>query len=139
MDLNEALGTVLNPLSLFISEVILFLPKVIAAYIIWLIGKWLIDWVSTNINRLDIKGWTFDDRIRGVIRTAFNYTAKFVLILIILDTFGIGSSIVAALVNGLTFTIAIALGLSLGRALEPEAQRFVDSMRRYTQDKITRA
>ncbi len=135
MTAEELLQTyLLSPMSLFISQVVLFLPKIIAAYILWLIGKWVIDWIGRHINRLDIKGMTFDDHIRNVFRTAFIYTAKFVLILVILDTLSIGSNVIAAITNSLTFAIAIAVGLAFGRALEPDAQQWVDRLRSYARD-----
>lgn len=114
------------PLQLFVYQTIMLLPKLIAAYLIWLIGRWLISLALRALNLFDVKKWDLDDKVRDVLRKVFVPTANVVLILIILDTLGVGSNVVSAIVNALSFTFAIALGLAFGRALEPTASRLFE-------------
>ena len=126
----EYIFSIVEPLQIFFTEVILFIPKLIAAYIIWLIGSWVIDKFMHFIDAIDVKRFKFDDHIRLVAKGVLKPVAKFLLILVILDTFGIGSNIISALANGLTATIAIALGLSFGKALEDDATTVVKSLKK---------
>ena len=119
----------IDSLDLFVSEVLLFIPKLIFAYLLWIVGKWLINLAISAIARLDIKRWQFDDRLRSAFLRLFIPTSKVILFLVILDTFGIGSSIIQALFGAIALSIAIALGLAFGRALEPEANKLVDVAR----------
>ena len=119
------INTIADSLNLFLTESLMLITKLVIAYIIWLIGKTLINWATAFIDKLDVRQWNFDDRVREGFKMIFRPAAKLVLVLVILDTLGIGSSVISAIVNGLTFTIAIALGLAFGRALEPDAQRLV--------------
>lgn len=125
----EYLSTIFGPLQVFLTQILLFIPHLIAAYLIWLIGSWVIDKFMQLIDKIDFEKYQFDDHIRGVSKSILRPVAKFLLILIILDTFGIGSSIVAAVASGLTYTIAIALGLAFGRALEPDARKWLESIK----------
>ena len=123
------INSIIQSLGFFISDVLLIIPQLVAAYVIWLTGNWLIDLGVKGLDKLDIKKWKVDDKVRNLLKTLLVPTGKVVLILVILDTFGIGSSIIAAVTNGITFTIAIALGLAFGRALEPEAAKLVGSLK----------
>ncbi len=126
----DVIATMIRSLELFFSEVLLVVPKLIVAYLIWLIGKWLINLGMKSLDLLQIKKWKVDDSIRNMIKRIFAPAAKIILILVILDTLGIGANVVAALSNALTFTFAIALGLAFGRALEPDAKGVIESMKR---------
>lgn len=114
--------TFVAPFQLFFNQLALFIPKLLAAYVIWLVGKQLIEWAVVAIDRLDVKSWEFDDVVREKIKNVFVPTSKIILVLVILDTFGIATSFVSAIVSGITYTLAIALGLAFGKALEPEAK-----------------
>ncbi len=126
----DIIASIIGSLELFLSEVFMVVPRLIVAYIIWLIGKWMINLGIKGLDLLQIKKWKVDDSIRNMIKRIFAPTAKIILILVIMDTLGIGSNVVAALANALTFTFAIALGLAFGRALEPDARGIVESMKR---------
>lgn len=121
---NQYVGSFLDSMDLFISQVLLFIPKLIFAYLLWLVGKWLISLAISFVKR-----YNFDDRIRNSFLMIFVPASKVILFLVILDTFGIGSSIIQSVFNAIALSIAIALGLSFGRALEPEAQRLTDIAR----------
>lgn len=119
-----------GPLNLFVTQTVNIGLQLLLAYIIWLIGKWIIGMAIRGIELIDVKKWDIDDHIRGTIKKVFVPTAHVVLVLIILDTLNIGSSVVAAIAGGLTFTVAIALGLAFGRAFEDDARRIVDNVRK---------
>lgn len=128
MNLN-ILNPFVNTFALLSSQLILYLPKLLFAYILWLVGKWLIGKGVKLINLTNIRALKKADKLRNTVEKTFVITAKVLLILVILDTFGIGQTIIGALLNGLTWTIAIALGLSFGKALEPVAKEIVDDIR----------
>jgi len=123
------LNPIVNSLEVFVTQILLVVPKLIVAYIIWLIGRWGINYAIKAIDLLDIKKWKFDDRARDAFKAIFIPAAKVILILIILDTLGIGQNFISAIINSITFAIAIALGLSFGRALEPDAKHIVDKIK----------
>jgi hypothetical protein len=106
-------------------------PKLIVAYIIWIIGKWGINYVVKLVDKLDVKKWDFDDKAREAFKAILVPTAKVVLILVILDTLGIGRSFVSAVISGITFAIAIALGLAFGKALEGDAKQLVENFKKH--------
>lgn len=128
MDIN-ILNSLYTSFHIFISETLMLVPKLIAAYILWLVGKKLIEWTVSLIDKADIRQWEIDDKVRGIIKKVFVPVAKFILVLVILDTFGIGSTVIAALLNGLTYTIAIALGIAFGHALQEDANMLVNKVR----------
>ncbi len=128
--LNNYLNQIAMPLDLFVTQTLMWLGKLIFAYIIWLIGKYLINLTINVLDRMDIPGMQFDDEARRVLKMILAPLAKFILVLVILDTLGIGSNVVSALMSGVTFTISIALGLAFGRALEPYANELVQRVTR---------
>jgi small-conductance mechanosensitive channel len=129
---TEILQQIYGSLSIFLAQTGEFLIKLIAAYIIWLIGKFLINSAVSLLEKADIKKWKIDDTIRNTLIDIGRPTAKVVLVLVILDFLGVGSSIIGALAQGISFTIAIALGLSFGEALKPEAKRIVEQIKQKT-------
>lgn len=121
----EVIVTALNQL---VVQMVGLLPKLVITLIIWWAGKYLINFGVKLINKIDIKGTKIDDKIINVSSTAILIAGKILLVLIILDYWGIGKTIIGALTNGLTLTFAITLGLSFGKALEPEAKNIVDQV-----------
>jgi hypothetical protein len=116
--------------STFVNQLVAFLPKLIVAYLIWVVGKSVISWGLGMLDKVDIKGLKVDNKARGMVRMIAEPLAKVILFLIVLDTLGIGSSIISSLASGFTFSIAIALGLAFGKALEPEAKDIVAKARK---------
>lgn len=55
---------------------------------------------------------------------------KLILFLVVLDYLGIGRTVIDAFLSGLSFAVAIALGLAFGKALEPDAKEFVDNFKK---------
>lgn len=131
MDTN-IIESMYNSLSYFIAQSGIFILKLIAAYVIWLVGKFIINLLVKVIKRVDIKSWSIDDKVRNTFIKIVQPTAKVVLVLVILDFLGIGTSIIGAFAQGLTFTIAIALGLAFGEALKPDAQTIVQKIKHET-------
>lgn len=132
----DILNQITSSLGLFLSQLLITIPKLIIAYVIWLLGSWLINLGLKGLDLFQVEKWKVDDSIRNIVKKIFAPTAKVVLILVLLDFLGIGSNVVAALTNALAFTFAIALGLAFGRALETDAQKVVDSMRRELESKV---
>lgn len=110
-----------------------WLPKLIIALFIWWIGKYLIETGSIWLKKIDIPKTKLDDKIIKKIDKVYLVLAKIILLLIVLDYLGIGTSIVSAVANGITLSIAIALGLSFGRALETDARKVVEDLKKYIQ------
>ncbi len=112
-----------------ITQVITFIPKLIVAAVIWLVGKYLLKLISGLIKKIKIKGIDWDQRIIDFLLRVVNPVIKIILVLIILDYLGVGQTVIGALTNGLTITIALALGISFGKALEDDAKRLVERAR----------
>lgn len=119
--------TALNQLAVQLANLF---PKLIITLIIWWVGKYLINLGAKLIRKIDIKGTKIDDKIISVSSSIILIAGKILLVMIILDYWGIGKTIIGALVNGLTITFAIALGLAFGKALEPEAKNLVERFKK---------
>lgn len=119
--------TALNQLAIQLANLF---PKLIITLIIWWVGKYLINLGAKLIRKIDIKGTKIDDKIISASSSIILIAGKILLVLIILDYWGIGKTIISALVNGLTITFAIALGLAFGKALEPEAKNLVERFKK---------
>ena len=113
---------------LFLQLFSLF-PKLIITLIIWWVGKYLINLGVNLVRKIDLKGTKIDNKVIGTFSSVVFVAGKVILVLIILDYWGIGQSIISAFVSGLTLTIAITLGLAFGKALEPEARFIVDKVK----------
>jgi len=104
------------------NQMIVWVPKVILALIIWWIGKYFVNLATRLVDKFDLGINVLPKIVRGV--------GKFVLLLIVLDYLGIGRTVVGAVANGLTLAVAIALGIAFGRALEDEAKRVVSLIKK---------
>jgi len=113
-----------------VTQLVNLLPRLIVALIIWYIGKYLLNLAVRLISRIDIKKTKLDNKAIGMLTTLVDVFGRIVLVLVILDYLGIGRTIIAALTQGVTFAIAIALGLSFGKALEDDARTIVGSLRK---------
>lgn len=109
----------------------MFVPKVIVAIVIWVVGKYFINLAASLIKKVDIKGTEVDDYLIGIFSKVVFVVGKVLLVLTILDYIGIGRTLVSALANGLTITIAIALGLAFGKALEDDARLIVSKTKKH--------
>lgn len=112
-------------------QMVLFLPKAIVAVVIWIIGKNLISLGAALIKKIDIKGTKVDDYLVNLLSQLVLVVGKVLLVLTVLDFLGIGRTVVGAIANGLTLMVAIAFGLSFGRALEGDAAKIVQEFKKH--------
>jgi len=110
---------------------LIFVPKIIIAIFIWIIGKYLINLGVALVRKIDIKGTKIDDYLIGVLSKVTLVVGKVLLFLVILDFLGVGRTIIGAITNGLTLMIAIALGLAFGKALEEDAREVVRQFKKH--------
>jgi len=109
-------------LGVFYSQSLNLIIKVLVALLIWWLGKKLLAGAVKLAAKVDLGIKKIPEVVEKV--------GKVVLALVVLDYLGIGRTIIAALVNGLTLMIAIALGLAFGQALAPEAKKIVSRFQR---------
>jgi len=128
--MNEPFNIIVTALNQLAIQLVNLLPKLIITLIIWWVGKYLITLGVKLIRKIDIKGTKIDNKIINASSSVILIAGKVLLVLIILDYWGIGRTIIAALINGLTITFAIALGLAFGKALEPEAKNLVERFKK---------
>lgn len=129
--MTESFDVVLGALSQVWVQMLVFIPKIIVAVIIWFIGKYLINLSVALIRKIDIKGIKIDDYLIGIFSSLVLVVGKILLVLVILDFLGVGRTIVGAVANGLTFMVAIALGLAFGKALEEDAKEVVRQVKEH--------
>lgn len=103
----------------------------LVALIIWYVGVFLLNLATTLLDKVDIKKTDLDNKAIRTINMLITWVGRFLLVLIILDYLGVGSTVVGAIANGLTFSIAIALGIAFGDALKPEAKRWVTRTKKF--------
>jgi hypothetical protein len=113
-------------------QILAFLPHLLIALIIWFLGSYLIEIGGKLFKKFFIKN------IHATSQTHLNLMArvlivagKIFLILFILDYLGIGKTFVLALTNSLSNAIAIMLGLSFGLALQGDAKKVIDNVKKY--------
>ena len=133
--MTESFNVVLGSLNQVWIQMLVFIPKIIIAIIIWTIGKHLINLGVTLIRKIDIKRTKIDDYLIGIFSNVVLVVGKFLLILVILDFLGVGRTIVGAIASGLTLMIAIALGLAFGKALEEDAKEVVQQFKKHLRKK----
>lgn len=126
----SAVNVIIASLQQLINQLIVFIPKVIIAFLIWIIGVWLLNLSVKIVRRFDIKGTKIDDHLRNWLAALVLPLGKFFLILIVLDYLGVGRTVISAVANGFTLAVAIALGLAFGRALETDAKRAVSTIKK---------
>ena len=121
----------LNAFRELLNQMASWVPKIIVALVIWWIGKYVLNLIARWAKKIDIPGTKVDTKLMEKLVQVILTVGKIILVLIVLDYLGIGRTIIGAFVNGLTFAIAIGLGIAFGRALQPEARSAVDSVKKY--------
>ncbi len=129
--MTESFNVVLGALSQMWIQMLVFIPKVIVAIVIWVIGKYFINLGVKLIRKINIKGTRIDDYLIGIFSRVVLVVGKFLLFLIVLDFLGVGRTIIGAVANGLTLMVAIALGLAFGKALEEDAKEVVQQFKKH--------
>ena len=133
--MTESFNVVLGSLNQVWIQMLVFIPKIIIAIIIWIIGKHLINLGVILIRKIDIKRTKIDDYLIGIFSNVVLVVGKFLLVLVTLDFLGVGRTIVGAIASGLTLMIAIALGLAFGKALEEDAKEVVQQFKKHLRKK----
>ncbi len=123
--MTESFNIILTALNQVWVQILVFVPKIIVAIVIWVIGKYFINLGVRLIRKIDIKGTKIDDYLIGIISNVVLVVGKILLVLVVLDFLGVGRTIVGAIASGLTLMVAIALGLAFGKALEEDAKEIV--------------
>lgn len=126
----EAIEILAVALDQMVEQLVSVLPKLVIALLIWYIGKYLLGVAVKLVRKIDIKGTKIDNKAIHILTTLVDVVGRVILVLIVLDFLGIGRTLIASLTQGVTFAIAIALGLSFGKALEPDAQKVVGNIRK---------
>jgi len=126
---------ILSALNELIRQLVALVPHLLVSLIIWWLGSWVLNLGEMLLKKINIPGTKLDDRAIDVLVKVAMPAGKVVLVLIILDYLGIGRSIISAVATGVTLTIAIALGLAFGRALEPQAKEVVGQVDKYLRKK----
>jgi len=129
--MSEWTNIVLESLNQVWTQMLVFIPKIIVALIIWVIGKYLINLGVALVRKIDIKGTKIDNYLIGVFSKVVLVVGKFLLFLVILDFLGVGRAIIGAIANGLTLMVAIAFGLAFGKALEEDAKEVVRQFKKH--------
>ncbi len=126
---NPALILV-SSLQQFLYQLLGFVPKLIVALVIWFVGKWMVAWGVNLLKKVELKGAKPVNKLVQQLAYILLPLGKVILFLVVLDYLGIGRTVIGALLSGLTFAIAITLGLAFGKALEDDAKAVVDSIKR---------
>ncbi len=112
---------VLNEIGLMIAA---YIPRLIGAIIIFLLGIILVDWLSDMIERLMPEG-AVPRNIIAVLATAFKYLLYMVLIFVAFDVAEIAPHIVASAAQAVFLVTAVSVGLTfallIGLGLKEEA------------------
>ena len=111
-------------------ELVAFIPKLLAALIIWVVGKYFLNVGMSALERVKLKNAKGINKFLESFRYLLMPFGKLILFLIVLDYLGIGRTVIDAFLSGLSFAVAIALGLAFGKAFEPYVKDFVDDFKK---------
>lgn len=89
--------------------------KIVAAFIVFIIGRWIINWLRKFIDRFLVKR-KIEETVRSFLDSLANITLKLVLFLIIVNILGIQTTSFAA--------ILAAAGLAIGMAMKDNLSNF---------------
>jgi len=131
MPLQEPVFTVYSAMERLLLEVVAYIPKIVIAIIIWYLGKFFINTAIKLLGKIDLKAANLDNRAIIAFSKILSILGRVLLVLIIMDYLGIGESVIGALTQGVVFAIAIALGISFGEALKPDAKSLTETARRW--------
>ncbi|MGC1632425.1 MAG: mechanosensitive ion channel domain-containing protein [Gelidibacter sp.] len=95
--------------------IIVFGPKVLAAIIIWIVGSWVIKLLLKGVRKTMERG-SYDISLKKFLLNLLNWVLKLVLVVVVLNTVGIGGASFAA--------ILAAAGLAIGLALQGSLANF---------------
>jgi small conductance mechanosensitive channel len=87
-----------------------FALKVAGALLAWVVGRWLIRWLRRLARAAIQRGQRFDPTLAGYLGSAFSIALNVLLVLAILEIFGVRSTSFAALLAGAGLAIGTAWG-----------------------------
>lgn len=125
----QVANVIVDPLQQLLTQLVGFIPKLVVALLIWLIGKYIINIGVGLIKKVEFKRLKVVGKFRDTFAFFLLYLGKVLLVLVILDYLGIGRTVIQALLSGLTFAIAIALGIAFGKALEDDAKSLLNALK----------
>jgi hypothetical protein len=113
-------------------QILAFLPMLLIALIIWFLGSYLIEIGGKLFKKYFVKNIhpTPQSHLNLITRTIV-VAGKIFLILFILDYLGIGKTFIVALTSSLSNAIAIMIGLSFGLALQDDAKKVIENVKKY--------
>lgn len=116
-------------LTSFTQSVVLYIPNLIAALIVLIVGFILADFVGDFIRRT---GTESGMPYMGIFSTAIQIFLYFIVLIIALDQLRINTSIIYVFANALAWGIAIGagvgIGVALGFGLKDRMPRLLDSL-----------
>ncbi len=110
-----------------VKSVVAYLPQVIVAVVILMVGAVLADLASRAV---EATAQTIGAKTAAMVADVTRWAVMVFAILIALDQLGIASGIINTLVTGLVALIAIAGGLAFGLGGQDAAKDFVERMRK---------
>ena len=87
-----------------------FAFKAVAALAAWIVGRWLIGWAIKLFGRAMARGEKVDATLSNYLQSIINFALNLVLVLAILDIFGVSTTSFAALLAGAGLAIGTAWG-----------------------------
>ena len=126
--LNSLTEVFLGSFQTFLNQLVIWLPKLLIALIIWWAGNVLLSLVTKGLKWVDIPGMKLDNKLIAKFNKVLLFLGKFLLVLIVLDYLGIADAVIGAVANGLTLTVALILGISFGQSLKPKTDEIVDKL-----------
>lgn len=87
-----------------------FALKVLAALAAWMVGRWLIGWLLKLFAKAMVKGNKIDATLSKYLQSIINFAFNLILVLAILDIFGVSTTSFAALLAGAGLAIGTAWG-----------------------------
>ena len=109
-----------------------FLPMLLVSLIIWFLGSYLIEIGAKIFKKYFVKNIhpTSYSHL-SLLTKVLVASGKVFLILFILDYLGIGKTFVVAFTSSLTNALAIMIGLSFGLALQDDAKKVIEHIKKY--------
>jgi hypothetical protein len=113
-------------------QILAFLPLLIIAAIIWFLGSYLIEVGAKIFRKFFVKNIHSPSQSHlNFLTRALVVAGKVFLTLFILDYLGIGKTFVTAFTNSLSYAFAIMIGISFGLALQDDAKKVVQYVKKY--------
>jgi hypothetical protein len=129
MAASEVLG--LPQVTSFLSQVLLYVPNIIAAVAVLLIGVLIANFLSVLVKgSVKVAGLASSD----VLATITRWSILIFSLLIALDQLGVGSSVIDNLVIGFVAMLAIAGGLAFGLGGKDQAGAFLRKLQKEMQE-----